>query len=230
MDPHEIATDPESPPLATVEVVGFIPRLGAHLIDAVIVAVVQWAVQLGLFVAIDVLAAPPGGTAPPAVGMTAAALVVLINPAYFVGFWRLRGQTPGKMALGLKIVAEDGSPLSWGRAIVRYLGWLAGGLVLALGYIWVAFDAKRQGWHDKLARTYVVRQGAVFPADGRVAVVPADPGSQGVVAVAVLALLLFFVLPILCIVLYIAVGNALGQVLTGVYDWIEAAPDAAPRP
>jgi uncharacterized RDD family membrane protein YckC len=72
-------------------------------------------------------------------------------------FWRTRGATPGKMVIGAVIVdaGTGGAPATW-QLVVRYLGYYLSGLVLGLGFFWVGWDARKQGWHDKLAGTVVV--------------------------------------------------------------------------
>jgi len=84
-------------------------------------------------------------------------LSLLVNIAYFVGFWVWRGQTPGKMLLGIKLIKEDSSNITIGVALLRYLGYIVSIAVLFIGFIWVAFDSRKQGFHDKMAETYVVR-------------------------------------------------------------------------
>lgn len=86
-------------------------------------------------------------------------LVSLVLPAIgIVIFWIARQATPGKMALSLRIVdANTRAPLSRVQAIVRYLGYYVSMLGLMLGFLWIAFDPRKQGWHDKLARTVVIR-------------------------------------------------------------------------
>lgn len=59
--------------------------------------------------------------------------------------------------LDLKVIRTDGSALTLTQALIRYVGLFVSFLVLAIGVIWVAFDANKQGWHDKIAGTYVVR-------------------------------------------------------------------------
>jgi len=76
---------------------------------------------------------------------------------YTVGFWVWRGQTPGKMALRIRIVGDDGRPVGLGRAIVRYGGYIASTVFVFTGYFMISFDRRKQGLHDKIARTYVVR-------------------------------------------------------------------------
>jgi uncharacterized RDD family membrane protein YckC len=81
-------------------------------------------------------------------------------------FWLYRQATPGKMALGLRVVdAATGRRASTGQLIGRYLGYYVSMIPLLLGLLWVAFDARKQGWHDKLAGTVVIRRkgGATEP-------------------------------------------------------------------
>jgi len=74
-----------------------------------------------------------------------------------LAFWAYKSATPGKMAVRTKIVdAKTLEPASNSQLIVRYLCYYISMLVLFLGFIWVAFDKKKQGWHDKLAKTLVV--------------------------------------------------------------------------
>jgi uncharacterized RDD family membrane protein YckC len=75
-----------------------------------------------------------------------------------IAFWIYRQATPGKIVIGARIVdARTGEPPSTGQLIGRYLGYYVSMLPLCLGLLWVAFDARKQGWHDKLASTVVVR-------------------------------------------------------------------------
>ena len=86
--------------------------------------------------------------------------ISLVLPAVgIVLFWIARQATPGKMALSLRIVdAGTLAPLSRTQAIVRYLGYYVSTLALMIGFLWVAFDPRKQGWHDKMARTVVIRE------------------------------------------------------------------------
>lgn len=74
-------------------------------------------------------------------------------------FWYYKSATPGKMLLGLRIVdaATLGKP-SKGQLVGRYFAYYLSGLPLFLGFLWVAWDKRKQGWHDKLAGTLVVRR------------------------------------------------------------------------
>lgn len=73
-------------------------------------------------------------------------------------FWIYRSATPGKMAVNAKIVdAETGDKPSTGQLVGRYLAYYISILPLMLGFIWIAFDPRKQGWHDKLAGTVVIK-------------------------------------------------------------------------
>lgn len=71
--------------------------------------------------------------------------------------WRVRGATPGKMLLGLKIIdLATLGPLTLGQAVGRYLGYFLSLLTLGAGFLWVAIDRRKQGFHDKLSGTVVI--------------------------------------------------------------------------
>ena len=69
-----------------------------------------------------------------------------------------RGQSPGKIAIGIKIVRTDGSSIGIGTTLLReVIGKIVSTIFIFLGYIWILFDGQRQGWHDKISSTYVVK-------------------------------------------------------------------------
>lgn len=74
-------------------------------------------------------------------------------------FWMFKSATPGKMAVGCEIVDARtfGKPSKW-QLIIRYLGYYVSILGFFLGFIWVVFDRRKQGWHDKLAGTVVIQK------------------------------------------------------------------------
>jgi uncharacterized RDD family membrane protein YckC len=80
----------------------------------------------------------------------------LINIAYFTYFHGSTGRTPGKMLLGLQVVSVNGGRISFGTAFLRSVGYLVSSIFFCLGYIWIGFDKKKQGWHDKIAGTVVI--------------------------------------------------------------------------
>ncbi len=77
--------------------------------------------------------------------------------AVTIAFWKWKSATPGKMILNLKIVDTNGGQPSTGQFVGRYFAYLVSMLPLFLGYFWVAWDRHKQAWHDKLARTYVIK-------------------------------------------------------------------------
>jgi uncharacterized RDD family membrane protein YckC len=82
----------------------------------------------------------------------------LLSLLYFGFFWSRYGGggTLGQRLLGLRVIHTDGSQLGLLGALVRWFGLWFSFLVCFVGVIWVAFDASKQGWHDKLANTVVV--------------------------------------------------------------------------
>lgn len=72
-------------------------------------------------------------------------------------FWKYRGATPGKMAISARIVnATTGAAPSTGQLVGRYLAYIVSALPFGLGFIWIAIDRRKQGFHDKLAGTAVI--------------------------------------------------------------------------
>lgn len=135
-----------------LEYVGFWARVGATLIDTLLimvftvpltVAVYGWA----YFESTQVIAGP------------ADFLISWLFPAVAVILFWLRMQaTPGKLAVSARVVdARTGRTLSLGQSVIRYLGYIVSTLPLGLGLLWVAFDPRKQGWHDKLAGSVVIR-------------------------------------------------------------------------
>ena len=81
-----------------------------------------------------------------------------IPSAYFLWYWIYKGTTPGKMLIpGMKIVdSATGKPPPAARCILRYCAYFISAIPFSLGFFWIAFDKKKQGWHDKLAGTVVL--------------------------------------------------------------------------
>jgi len=82
-------------------------------------------------------------------------IFLIMGMAYFTYFHGAIGQTPGKILLKLKVIGTTGEKLTYGIAFLRWIGCIISSLALYLGFIWVAFDSKKQGWHDKIAGTVV---------------------------------------------------------------------------
>jgi uncharacterized RDD family membrane protein YckC len=135
---------------------GFVSRLLAYGIDLTVITV--------MLIVIGWLADMVGRIFPSLIfdpstflQVTLAGLVAIVTAGiYYLFFWTLIGQTPGKMLLGLKIISLDGSRLTLWQALRRFIGYFLSALALYGGYWWVLIDNRRQGWHDKLAGTIVV--------------------------------------------------------------------------
>ena len=180
--PYWAPPPPQPPPgpAPGLEYAGFWIRFAAYLIDLIPLLIVS---VLVLLPALSTLGAELGDLPFPEPGASrreierwqleyteriaratgplnaASGVTQLISLSYFVGFWAWRGQTPGMMALGLWIAREsDGARPGLGRSILRYVGFFISSLVLFIGLIWAAFDPRKQGWHDKIAGTVVVKR------------------------------------------------------------------------
>lgn len=85
----------------------------------------------------------------------------LLGLIYYVYFWSSAspwpGQTVGNKLLNIRVIKTDGSDLSLVVALIRYIGLVVSILVIFIGVIWAAFDPNKQGWHDKIAGTYVIK-------------------------------------------------------------------------
>lgn len=136
-----------------LEYVGFWARVGATLIDGILLGVIIWPILTAFY-------GESYWSSEQFVQGPMDFLLSWVFPAVAViVFWVLKQATPGKMAVSAKIVdAKTGGDPTTGQCIGRYFSYFLAGLPLGLGIIWVAFDARKQGWHDKLAGTVVVRQ------------------------------------------------------------------------
>jgi len=135
-----------------LEYVGFWPRVGAALIDTILLCVILYPLLTWIY----------GGEywldARLVKGPVDFLLSWVLPAIAVVLFWTYRQATPGKMAISAKVVdARTGGTPSTRQLVIRYLGYYVSTLPLCLGLIWVAFDPRKQGWHDKLAGTVVVR-------------------------------------------------------------------------
>jgi len=83
-------------------------------------------------------------------------LGLVLNVVYFVGFWTLQGRTPGMIVTGLRVATDRQQKLSLASGLLRYIVFIPSAL-LAVGLLWPIWDRQKQGWHDKAARSYVLR-------------------------------------------------------------------------
>lgn len=125
--------------------VGFWWRVLASIIDSILVMLLLYPIL------IYALGDPLGASA---AGMV---LQLLLPAIAIIAFWMTRSTTPGKMAIGAEIVdAATGGKPSNAQFLIRYIGYYISTVPLFIGLIWVGFDSRKQGWHDKLAGTAVV--------------------------------------------------------------------------
>ena len=160
----------------TVTVVGFGRRLLATFIDGLLLGFFTFVLAFVLgFIAILLGMYTGDPTEPLPIERLIILSAAILSLIYYVGSWVKSGQTLGKTLVGVKIVNTDGTPLSGGKAFLRYIGYIISGIVASLGFLWLAFDRKRQGWHDKLAGTVVVDEDTKFSTDDKVKLAPKDP-------------------------------------------------------
>jgi uncharacterized RDD family membrane protein YckC len=123
---------PVMPEILTFPKAGFWERMAAGFLDLVLVGILGGLIHV-----------PPLG--------------LLVALAYFAGMWTWKGTTIGGIVLGLKVVRTDGQPVTFAAALVRALAGAFSMVVLFLGFLWIAWDAEKQGWHDRIAGTVVLR-------------------------------------------------------------------------
>lgn len=138
--PKPVVSPSSAEPEVAVEYMGFGIRFGAAIIDIVLIGIISVLFRL-----------TPAGM----FGLSVPVLWLLYN-WLFTG---LKGQTPGKMVVGIKVVDARGNKPGLGTAALREIPGKILSLVVPifLGFLWIIWDERKQGWHDKIADTYVVR-------------------------------------------------------------------------
>jgi len=131
---------------------GFWIRVGASLIDMFLMALVITPIVIWFYgfniityndnIALDVID-----------GILNYVLPFIVT----ILFWFYKSATPGKLFLHMKIVdAKSGKKMNIKQSLIRYFAYLPSILIFMLGILWVAYDRKKQGWHDKIASTVVL--------------------------------------------------------------------------
>jgi len=151
-------------PAAVVSYAGFWIRFVAYLIDAIILGVAMGIVQFAVLGSVLTFPHFDAQTRPemiiaPMLGMIGllSLVSIAISGAYESLFIFKYGATPGKMALGLKVVRPNGGPVDLGRAIGRYFGKMLSGIILYIGYIMAGFDSEKKALHDMICDTRVIK-------------------------------------------------------------------------
>lgn len=137
---------------------GFWIRLGARVIDTIILQVANYIVVAGiaLVFAIDVKPSSPGQFT--AMTLLQLAIALVLGLSYEVWFLGNHSATPGKMICGLKVVRPDGEKISYMRALGRYFATGLSAAIIGIGYIMAGFDSEKRALHDRVCDTRVVRR------------------------------------------------------------------------
>ncbi len=139
---------------------GFLRRAWALLIDAVVLVVLATVMGVLSYIAYKVGLAAHGRSvtwqnAMPFITMLTWGWIGLAT-CYFVMFHGMEGKTIGKWLLGLRVVGAEEQSVTYKRAFLRWVG-IIGFAPLVLGFLWVIWSREKRGWHDFLARTWVIR-------------------------------------------------------------------------
>lgn len=134
---------PASQELLSYPKASFWERMGAAFLDIVVVGIITGIAHGPLGFLLAFVKGPP--------------VFFIVALAYFAGLWAWKGTTIGGIVLKLHVVRCDGRPVTFMAALVRGLAAAFCVIVLFLGFLWIAWDHDRQGWHDKIAGTIVVR-------------------------------------------------------------------------
>lgn len=153
-DPWQVPAADLLPLAESYEYIGFWQRVFAGVIDAIVTSLLMVPPMYALFGPVVL------GTDPDYRPSVLYTVVSLAGPAAIVFmFWIKKAATPGKMLINSKIIdATTGAKPSISQWIIRYFGYLVATLPLGFGLMAVGWDNRKQGWHDKMAKTLVVKK------------------------------------------------------------------------
>jgi len=159
------------PTTVSLPYAGFWSRAAARVIDLVLILatfnVIYLADRLGadagMWTASGLGEADPAGEGFSLANVLRGVFFLAFPVFYYVYLHGTYGQTFGKMALKIRVVNEDGSPIDHRKAFLRWLGYFLCDLTFNIGYLWAAFDHRKQGLHDKACKTLVIRADVPFP-------------------------------------------------------------------
>jgi uncharacterized RDD family membrane protein YckC len=138
---------------------GFWIRFVAIFIDGLIVGIPVGIVSGIVSAAVAASSNSSQGASAPLTGIQLLVDLIglVVEIGYFIYFWG-NGQTLGMRLFHLRVAdATTGLPIGYGRAALRYVGYILSAIVCYIGLIWAAFDSRKQGWHDKIANTVVLQ-------------------------------------------------------------------------
>ena len=138
---------------------GFWIRVLALIIDSVILGIVLLPLSLAMQFSLRSHLNPAHPDFGPlfAAYFTFAPIFMLLRGAYFTFFVGKFGATPGKMALKLRVVNPDGSPVGYAKACGRYFSLMVSFLCCYIGVLMVAWDPEKRGLHDRMCNTRVIQ-------------------------------------------------------------------------
>ena len=141
-----------------VQYAGFWVRVGASLIDMIILLTATYPLLWWFYAGNWDLIFATGLAEQPQVLWFDISINYILPFIYTIAVWLIWSSSPGEILLGLKIVdADTGENLDIKQSVIRYLGYFPAMMVFSIGIFWVAFDPRKQGWHDKMANTVVIR-------------------------------------------------------------------------
>ncbi len=186
-DPEPALPAPDLPPpmiaagtqgaLPAVKYAGFWIRVCAYIGDAIIIQMIIW-----LLFAVGLFGYTAGSGGVISAGRfyeiyqaqwgSIAGMDFMVKVIYYTLFLGKTGQTPAKKFFGLKVIRTDGAPVTYAQAMIRTLGYYINIFTLEIGFLWVAVDPRKQGLHDKIARTYEIHVGTAGRPEPRFPPVP----------------------------------------------------------
>ncbi|MEA2084376.1 MAG: RDD family protein [Thermodesulfobacteriota bacterium] len=137
---------------------GFWTRFGAKIIDGIIIGVIQGILNFGVGIVAGISSTPTSPEDMTAFFMVFYIVNIGVAVAYTTWFLGKYAATPGKMALGLKVITADGGKVSYLKAFGRYFAEIVSGIILCIGYIMAAFDDEKRALHDRMCNTRVVKK------------------------------------------------------------------------
>ena len=146
------------------EYAGFFRRFAATLIDSIFYLIVSMVVHFltsdsgsfAIYVDQDGFGFESNS------GWTEQVIIALLT----IGMWKKLMGTPGKLLMECHVVdAQTGNPVTFVQGLIRYVAYIASVIPFGLGFFWILWDKRKQGFHDKIAKTVVLRETAHFSDD-----------------------------------------------------------------
>jgi uncharacterized RDD family membrane protein YckC len=145
---------------------GFWRRLPAFIIDSIILQFLTEIIITPLKLNLDINETPFASIediiqnfeAFIVYGLFSLTVYIFLSCFYFTLFHGSTGQTIGKRIMGVRVVPAKNGGMTYKKAFIRYIGYIISEIPLFLGFLWIAFDKDKQGWHDKIAGTFVLKK------------------------------------------------------------------------